>query len=162
MLGLKLLYHLLDRVSTPEVTAGAAGALVHLGQSTKLHLQKFVQLGGSKLLTRVAQDCSSNGALLQLLKLIYLMAVDTELKHVLTEDGLLRVALALLGKKPALPEAMLEICSGAGAQFACFAGTKVQILTQDWLRSRCRCEGQACALAHAQDGCAPGAACYVC
>ena len=43
-----------------------------------------------------AQDCTNNGALLQLLNLALMMAVNSELKIKLIEDGVVRVTLSLL------------------------------------------------------------------
>ena len=90
---LKLLYTILDRAATNETIAGAAGALVHVGRSGKVHLHKFVQLGGTKVLTRVAQDCNNNAALHQLLNLVLVLALQYELKIRLIEDGVMRVTL---------------------------------------------------------------------
>jgi hypothetical protein len=47
----------------------------------------------------VAQDCSCNAALLELLNLIFVLALQSELKIKLIEDGVIRVTLSLLGKK---------------------------------------------------------------
>ena len=47
--GIKLLYTLIERAATDESVAGSAGALVHVGRSGKVHLQKFVNLGGTKV-----------------------------------------------------------------------------------------------------------------
>jgi hypothetical protein len=116
--GLKLLYSLLDHALTPESIAGASGAIVHLGRAAKVQLHKFVQLGGAKLITRVGGECSSNAALQQLLNLVYLMAVNSELKIKLIEDGVMRVTLNLLSKKGALPEPLLELCSAIIASVA--------------------------------------------
>lgn len=116
--GLKLLYSLLDRALTPDAIAGASGAIVHLGRAAKVQLHKFVQLGGAKLITRIGSDCNNNAALHQLLNLVYLMAISSELKIKLIEDGVLRVTLNLLSKKGALPEPLLELCSAIVASVA--------------------------------------------
>ena len=42
------------------------------------------------------QDCTNNGTLLQLLNLALMMAVNSELKIKLIEDGVVRVTLSLL------------------------------------------------------------------
>jgi hypothetical protein len=77
-----------------------------------------VQLGGAKLITRVGSECGSNAALQQLLNLVYLMAINSELKIKLIEDGVMRVTLNLLGKKGDLPELVLELCCAIIASVA--------------------------------------------
>jgi len=52
-----------------------------------------------QVLTRVAQDCNCNAALLELLNLVFILALQSELKIKLIEDGVVRVTLSLLGKK---------------------------------------------------------------
>ena len=116
--GLKLLYSLLEKALTPPAIAGAAGALVHLGRAAKANLHKFSQLGGGKLLTRVMVDCTSDAALLQMLHLVHIMAVDPELKVKLVEDGVVRQTLALLARKGEVPEALLELSSSVLALVA--------------------------------------------
>ena len=111
--GLKLLYTILDRAATNETIAGAAGALVHVGRSGKVHLHKFVQLGGTKVLTRVAQDCNNNAALHQLLNLVLVLALQSELKIRLIEDGVMRVTLQAQILKSAVWSAVVgEMCLG--------------------------------------------------
>jgi hypothetical protein len=67
---------------------------MHAYIHTYIRIHTYIQV-----LTRVAQDCNCNAALLELLNLVFILALQSELKIKLIEDGVVRVTLSLLGKK---------------------------------------------------------------
>jgi hypothetical protein len=105
----RLMFEILSRESATGVeVAGAAGTIVSLGK-TSGQINKFVQLGGCILASRLCGYQTYPAALRSVLHLIMVIAEEDEFRKILIHEGAVRAALNLLDESRKVPAQICEV-----------------------------------------------------
>ena len=105
----RLMYEILSREGATGIEiAGAAGTVVSLGK-TAGQVNKFVQLGGCILASRLCGYQTHPAALRSVLHLIMVIAEEDEYRKILIHEGAVRAALNLLDESRQVPAQICEV-----------------------------------------------------